>query len=301
MSTATEMQITPPPAGQIGATITGIDTNELPTDAPELQPIRDAIYQHRLVVIRNQNFNEQQYVDFARKLGRPQVYFQSNYHHPQHPEIFVSSNIPEGDQKIGVARTGHYWHTDCSFESHPLSWTSIYPQVFPKDSRGTLYIDMAKVYANLPEHLRSYVDGVTAIHAGQLRYKVQASDIDRSLEELLNRINEEVPPVRHPAVIEHPVTGEKALYLNRGFTVALEGLTHEENKRRLAELFEFIERPEHIHQHAWSEGDLIIWDNRLLIHMSTAVAPGQHSKSYRIGIYDDLPFYAGIAAEEGQS
>ncbi|MCD0458198.1 TauD/TfdA family dioxygenase [Roseiconus lacunae] len=294
MTTTETLQIQSPPKDQIGAIVTGIDVNELGADAPQWQLMRDAIYRHRLIVIRDQQLDESQYVECARKLGRPQVYFQSNYHHPNHPEIFVSSNIAENGQKVGVARTGHYWHTDCSFEQQPLSWTSIYPQVFPHDARGTLYIDMEKVYRKLPDHLRDLVDDAVVIHAGQLRYKVQASDIDRSLQELLDRINEEVPPVRHPAVIEHPVTGEKILYLNRGFSVAIEGLSHEENTAKLAELFEFIERPEHIHEHAWSEGDLIIWDNRFLIHMSTAVKPGQHSKSYRIGIYDDHPFYRGL-------
>ncbi|OYP36084.1 TauD/TfdA dioxygenase family protein [Rhodopirellula sp. MGV] len=296
MSAVQSLRIDAPPADQIGAVISGIDVNELVPDSSEITAIREAIYRYRLVVIRGQQMNESQYVEIARKLGRPQVYFQTNYHHPSYPEIFVSSNIAENGQKVGVARTGHYWHTDCSFEQHPLSWTSIYPQVFPQDARGTLYIDMAKVYRELPEHLKAYVDHATTIHAGQLRYKVQASDIDRSLKELLDRINEEVPPVRHPAVIEHPVTGERILYLNSGFTVAIEGMTFEENRERLAELFEYIERPEHIHEHAWSEGDLIIWDNRFLIHMSTAVKPGQQSKSYRIGIYDDLPFYKGIVS-----
>ncbi|QDS94402.1 Alpha-ketoglutarate-dependent taurine dioxygenase [Roseimaritima multifibrata] len=294
MNATETLEIQAPADGQIGAIVSGIDMTTVHNDSPAIQEIRNAIYRHRLVVIRGQNLNEEQYVQATRKLGRPQVYFQTNYHHPSYPEIFVSSNVPENGKKIGVAGTGHYWHTDCSFEKHPLSWTSIYPQVFPKDSRGTLYIDMAKVYQNLPDHLREYVQDATAIHAGQLRYKVQASDIDQSLKQLLDRINEEVPPVRHPAVIVHPVTGEKALYLNSGFTVALEGLSHEENERRLRELFDFIERPEHIHQHSWSTGDLILWDNRLLIHMSTPVAAGQQSKSYRIGIYDDQPFYAGI-------
>ena len=296
MSISHSMQIVPPQNSTIGAEILGIDVKDLSPGCPEAEEIRQAIYRYRLIVIRGQHMNEVQYVNFARAIGRPQVYFQSNYHHPDHPEIFVSSNVVENGKKIGVSGTGHYWHTDCAFESKPLSFTSVYPQIFPEDSRGTMYTDMVRIYREMPAHLRAYVDGVYAIQAGQLRYKVQASDIDKSLKELLERINREVPPVRHPAVIEHPVTGEKSLYLNSGFTVALEGLTHEENQRRLAELFDFIERPVHVHTHLWRKHDLIVWDNRTLNHMSSAIKPGQQSKMYRIGIYDGLPFYKGIEA-----
>ncbi len=296
MSTAQAFEIIPPKQSTIGADVVGIDLNEVEQGSPELAQLQQAIYRYRLIVVRDQKFNEQQYVDFARKLGRPQVYFQKNYHHPLHDEIFVSSNVIEAEGKrMGVSGTGAYWHTDCSFERLPLSMTTIYPVVFKPQERGTHYTDMVQIYKDLPTHVKAYVEGKTAIHAGQLRYKVQESDIDKSLLELLERINREVPPVKHPAVIEHPLTGEKALYLNSGFTVAIEGLTHEENQQILAELFEFIEKPEHVFTHWWSEGDLVMWDNRTLNHMSTKPNPGSLSKSYRIGIYDELPFYKGIA------
>lgn len=295
MSIVQEMLIIPPTTAAIGAQVVGVNVNELESGSQECVDILSAIYRYRLVVIRNQKFTEQQYVDFARKIGRPQVYFQKNYHHPDFDEIFVSSNVIEANGKrMGVSGTGAYWHTDCSFEPKPLPMTTIYPIVFPVNARGTLYTDMVQLYEKMPARLRVYVDGVNAIHAGQLRYKVQESDIDCSLKELLERINREVPPVKHPAVIEHPITGERSLYLNSGFTVALEGLSHEENQRRLAELFEYIESPEHVYTHKWSEGDLIMWDNRTLNHMSSKNDPGALSKSYRIGIYDGQPFYKGL-------
>ncbi|MDT4329820.1 TauD/TfdA dioxygenase family protein [Methylomonas sp. MS20] len=281
--------------GKIGAEIIGLDVNSLSENAPELALIRQLIYKNKLVVLRGQELNAERYVAFTRKLGRPQVYFQPQYHHPDHPEVFVSSNVIEADgKKLGVSGTGRYWHTDCAFEKHPLSFTSIYPLVFPKSARETSYIDMAAVYRKLPDELRSYVETATAVHEGKMRYKVQASDIDKSLAELLDRIHNEVPPVNHPAVIQHPVTGEKILYISSGFTTKLAGLSYEENERVMQALFDFAEKPEHIHTHYWEEGDLIIWDNRPLVHKASSIQPGEKSKSYRIGIYDDLPFYVGI-------
>jgi taurine dioxygenase len=283
--------------GKIGAEIKGLDVNELTADSPILAKIRELIYRNKLVVLRDQEINAEEYVAFTRKLGRPQVYFQPQYHHPDHPEVFISSNVVESDgKKLGVSGTGRYWHTDCQFETHPLSFTSIYPLVFPKSARETSYIDMSMVYQNLPDDLRKMVDaeGAAFIHEGQMRYKVQASDVDRSLRELLDRINDEVPPVKHPAVIEHPVTGIKSLYASSGFTTKFVGLNYEDNQRFMKAIFDFSERPEHVHTHYWDDGDLIIWDNRYLNHKASTTKPGELSKSYRIGIYDDLPFYVGI-------
>ncbi|MCS6822944.1 MAG: TauD/TfdA family dioxygenase [Cytophagaceae bacterium] len=289
------IQITDAPPGEIGAQITGIQVNELAADAPELEMIRQAIYRNKLVVIRGQDITPEQYVAFARKMGTPQVYFQENYHHPDFPEIFVSSNVPEPDgRKIGVAGTGHYWHTDCQFQKHPLSFTSIMPVIIPKSLRATYYIDMVKVLKNLPAELRKYVDGKTYIHGGNNRYKVRPCDVDKSIQELIDYMNQIVPPVEHPAVIKHPVTGEEALYISSGFTMQIKGLTYEENKAALQALFSFIEKEEHIYTHHWDKGDLIIWDNRTLLHKSSRLPAGELSKSYRIGIYDQYPFYVGI-------
>ncbi len=281
--------------GEIGAEILGLDIRDLTADSPELATIRETIYRNKVIAIRGQlDITPEEYVAFTRKLGRPQVYFQPQYHHPEYPEIFVSSNVMENGKKIGVSGTGKYWHTDCAFEKKPLSFTSVLPQVFPESARMTHYIDMHKAYLNLPVHLKNLVDNATMVHEGQLRYKVQTSDIDHSLRQLLDRINEEVPPVVHPAVIQHPVTKEKILYISSGFTTKMVGLGYEENQRVMKKLFDFIEQEENIHTHYWEKGDLIIWDNRFVNHMSSNIPQGQSSKMYRIGIYDDYPFYVGL-------
>lgn len=280
----------------LGANIYGVDVNQTPSESPIWAEIRQAIYDYKLVVLKNQDLDEATYVAFAKKLGRPQIYFQPQYHHPQHPEIFVSSNVKELQGKhMGVSGTGRYWHTDCAFEQHPLSFTSLLPQVFPKDKRETYYMDMVKVLAELPSDLRAIVENATIQHEGQMRYKVQECDIDRSLRELLDQINAEVPPVQHPAIITHPVTQEQMLYMNSGFSTKILGLTYEENQEAMQRLFDFMEQPQFCHTHVWEEGDLIIWDNRFLNHKASTIPKGALSKTYRIGIYDNLPFYDGIA------
>ena len=280
--------------GQIGGIITGLDINKLSINAPELEEIRNAIYRNKLIVIRNQNFTPAEYVAFTKKLGTPQIYLQSNYHHPDYPEIFVSSNVKEKSKKIGVAGTGGYWHTDCQFQQNPLPFTSITPVLIPPTRRKTYFIDMHRVYQELPEKLKELVVNATMVHGGNNRYKVTIEDIDQSIAQLIKKMNQLAPPVKHPAVIEHPVTKDKILYMSRGFTMKIDGLSYEENQKVMNELFEFIEKEEHITAHSWKKGDLIIWDNRYLLHKSSSIPNGEQSKSYRIGIYDQYPFYEGL-------
>ncbi len=288
------MKINPPSLKSIGAEILDIDV--VCITPSEIKIIKQLVYEHKLIVFREQNINEDQYLEFARKIGTPQIYPQDNYHHPDYPEIFVSANIAKDGKKFGVKGTGRYWHTDCAFLDEPLPLTMLYPQILPNSMRETYYIDMQEVYKNLPTNLQDYVDGKYMIHEAKWRYKVQEWDIDRAIIDIMNDFEQKFPPVKHPAIITHPVTQEKILYMNQGFTTGIVGLDYESNQKVLPELFEFIERDEHIYTHVWKEGDILLWENRSLNHKASIVPEGEDSVSYRIGIYDGLPFY--VADEE---
>jgi taurine dioxygenase len=289
------LELREPAPGKIGAEIRLSLQSPLLSDDIRRR-IKQLVYRYKLVVMRGMSLTTHEYVEFARNFGEPQIYFQPNYHHPEHPEIFVSANVPYKGEKFGVSGTGRYWHTDYQFFEQPLPFTMLYPQAFAPSARDTSYIDMQAVFERLPTSLRQRVEGIRARHDAKLRYKVQAGDIDKSIAELLEEMARIAPPTWHPAVIEHSETGCESLYLSPGFTVALEGLSHEANQRVLAELFEFITRPEHIHSHLWSTGDILLWDNRTLLHKASDTRKGEPSVSYRIGIYDGLPFYRGLTA-----
>ena len=103
------MKLTAPPEGQIGAEVTDTDPRTL--TAEEAATLRAAVYRHKLVVFRDQTLDKDEYLAFARKLGRPQVYFQKNYHHPQYPEIFVSSNVPDENGCFSKSPIGPFQNT----------------------------------------------------------------------------------------------------------------------------------------------------------------------------------------------
>ncbi|MEO7729981.1 MAG: TauD/TfdA family dioxygenase [Kofleriaceae bacterium] len=284
------MKISKPASDRIGATISDVTAPALTPG--EVEGVREALYHHKLVIFRDQQPSNPEYIALARLFGAPQIYFQSNYHHPEHPEIFVSSNELFDGAKFGVSGTGRYWHTDYSFMTEPLPLTMVRPVRIAEGHRGTLYTDMQRVWAELPDALRALVEGRRAVHEGKYRYKVQAKDIDRALVDLLDEIAREVPAVTHPAVIRHPITGTDSLYLNEGFTTGLVGLSHEDSQAALAQLFAFIAQDRFVHYQPWVQGDVLLWDNRVLNHKAAHLtATAQPSTSFRIGVYDGLAFY----------
>ena len=241
------------------------------------------------MVIPDSTLSAAEYVAFGRRLATPQSYLQDNYHHPEHAEIFVSANGPINGRKMGVARTGYFWHADCSFEARPLAFTMLYPQVLPDGERSTYFLDMAQAWSRLSPALKPHLQSAWARHDGNARYKIKADDLGRPLHEILDEVVSLVPGAVHPAIIRHPFTGEDILYLSSGFTSRIVGMSLDESWALLKQVFSGIELKENIYQHQWEEGHIGIWDNRALLHRSGKVPKDQTTAMFRIGLYDDFP------------
>jgi taurine dioxygenase len=170
----------------------------------------------------------------------------------------------------------------------------VLPQKFP---RSTRFIDMAEVYAALPQSTKDKLAGAQFSHSGRWRYKVRPQDAGMDIFEILQMIDSVAPPVLHPAVIEHPYTKEKILYANRGFTIGIANWSLDESTNLLREIFDFAETDRFIKEVRWSMGDIIIWDNRFLSHSSGRNAgPEEETMMYRITLKDDYPLCASQIA-----
>ena len=279
--------------GMLGAEVRGVDLNGA-SDALAREVV-DAVHRHALVRFKTQKMTVREYKELGQKLGEIMPYPDERYRHAEYPEVFVSSNVKS--RTMGMARSGYFWHTDLSFKPKPQALTVLYPQVLPQAKRETLFVNMATIYDTLPAALRTVLEGRTAKHDPVLRYKVGQADVDANLDlgELIKRGRELFPAPTHPCVITHPVTERKILYMNEGFTTQIDGLPHEESQAVLKEVFAFIDQPEHIQSHSWELGDIIVWDNRMLIHRAGYMAPGDFQTIFRLGIDDKVPFYVGIA------
>jgi len=289
------MRILKQPDQSIGAVVADVDIK----NPSALEGIKEQLYSNKVVVLKQQELSEQDFCDFSSMFGTPIPYLQENYHHPSYPLIFVSSNIKLDGEHIGVARTGRYWHSDTSFYVDPVPLTMLYPRVIPQNSRRTtMFIDMQKAYEAMPAQMQRRLASMRFIHSGKWRYKVRKEDAGYDLHEILQKIHTVQPPVVHPAVITHPVTGAKVLYGSSGFTVGIEGMGSDEASAVLAEVFDFCEQPRFISEFQWALGDVIVWDNRFLSHKAGVRVDANDSSNGSLAVEEDTLVYR-ITIQDG--
>lgn len=268
----------------------------------EINELKQAVYRAGVVVLKDQTASAAEFVRFGRRIGDIRPYYEEMYRHPEHDEIFVSSNVQTDGKAIGVPRTGKFWHSDYAFMQQPFAFTITYPQVVSSQNRGTYFIDMVDAYARLAEPLKARLIGATATHSVRRYFKIRPSDVYRPVCEVLAEVDRKTPPVQHPAVVRHPVTGESILYVSRGFT---ESLTLTDPAADAATLLHdlMIETGQtddsFVHSNikllSISEGDIIVWDNRRFVHHAKHSEIIEPTKTFRLTAYDEFPFSAAGA------
>lgn len=295
------MEITPQQTGKFGVFVHGFDAAATTDD--DLQQIKNSVYSDRIVLLKDQHLTDAGFVEFGRRLGEVEVYYEPIYHHPDHKEIFVSSNVESDGRQVGVPKTGKFWHADYMFMPRPFGLTLIYPQRVPEKNRGTYFIDMSDAYERLSDDLKVAVKDTYCLHSPRKYFKIRPSDAYRPIGEIYDEIEERTPPARHPTVFEHPVTGRPVLYLSAGLTYAIEDAEGNNlGDDLLQRLFEETGQldmsfPEDvIHLQTFDRDDLLIWDNRALIHRALHTTTPEPAVSFRVTVHDDYPFHSQVAA-----
>jgi taurine dioxygenase len=282
---------------KLGVVVEGFDlATASDSDVSEL---KRHIHVKKVAILKDQSLSTSEFVELGKRFGEPAAYYEPMYHHPENDLIFVSSNVPEEGQQVGVPKTGKFWHADYQFMDKPFSLTLIYPQVVPKTNRGTYFIDLGKAYQALPQVLKDAVADAKAVQSPRRYFKIRPEDVYRPVGELLAEIETRTPAITHAAVIRHPHTDESILYISEGFTV---GLTDADGKEldedllgRLLDATGQLDTTfehDNIHLQRFDAGDLLIWDNRSLVHRALHTQTPEPAVSYRVTVYDDYPFDA---------
>ncbi|WP_433390834.1 (3R)-3-[(carboxymethyl)amino]fatty acid oxygenase/decarboxylase [Micromonospora sp. KLBMP9576] len=287
------MKISPQAGRKFGVIVEGFDAETAsPQDVVEL---KKSIYTNKIAVLKNQDLSPRQFLALGERLGRVVEYYEPVYHHPEVKEVFVSSNVKEEDgRQIGVPKTGKFWHSDYQFMPRPFDITMIYPQVVPSQNRGTYFINMATAYEKLSEELKLAVKETTATHSVLRYFKIRPTDVYRPISEIIDEVNAKTPPVTSPLAFAHPHTDETVLYVSEGFTLSLQDADGNDRSELLAELLTAtgqLDRTyehENIHLQTFEKGDMLLWDNRSLIHRALHTATPEPAVSYRVTVYDDV-------------
>ncbi|WP_436847857.1 (3R)-3-[(carboxymethyl)amino]fatty acid oxygenase/decarboxylase [Streptomyces coeruleorubidus] len=295
------MRITRQAGEMMGAVVEAFDLAT--ASAEDFEELKTRTYRDKILVLKNQDLSPQKFLELGRRLGTPETYYEPMYQHPEVKEVFVSSNVSDGEKQIGVPKTGKFWHADYMFMPNPFGLTLIYPQVIPTKNRGTYFIDMGKAYESLSAELKAALAGAVAVQTVRRYFKIRPTDVYRPISEILDEIETKTPASPHPAVFKHPGTGEQILYISEGFTAELRDadgnrLDDSVLKDALEAVGQLDPACEHenIHLQTFEQGDILLWDNRSLVHRALHTATPEPAVSYRVTVHDHLPFYEGISA-----
>ena len=251
-----------------GAEIRGVDLGAGAGDAL-MRLLTGALYDHRVIVIRDQKLDEESYLGFGRQWGEPIPHVLDHMRMAGYPELMTVGNTEKRDEDPKIRNGAALWHTDQSYEKVPASATMLYSITAPEEGGETQFCDMAAAYDNLDEAMKRRIDGIRVAHkygrGKRRRDEPPANPIVN--EEQDNR----VPPVWHPLVMPHPVTGRKALYALGHGAYAIEGMADAEAEALLDKLKDHALEERHIYRHKYTAGDLVVWDTLHTMHAATPI------------------------------
>jgi len=255
------MEITPL-CEAVGAEITGVDLT-LPLDDETRKRIHEAFLQYHLLCFRSEPISEADFARVSRIFGEPQLQLLRAKRHDETPEVSIlNSTYKKPEDKPDDLRlmrlTG--WHTDDSYFAEPAKGTLLQSIEIPKSGGQTSFCNMEKAYEDWPEEKKKRADGLMAVH-GYDTMRTPARAVKRTAEE-----KAETPDVVHPLIRTHDETGKKTIYVNTNRTDHIVGMDRAESDALLDEIYEHVTRPEYIYRHEWRVGDLLVWDNRCLMH-----------------------------------
>jgi len=253
-------------AGYAGAEIAGVDLANLSDKA--FATVRAALFEHGVIFFRDQELSPEHHIALAERFGKIDInrFFKAVEGYPQIAEVRT-----EPDQRKVI---GDIWHSDHSYDPAPAMASILVARELPPFGGDTLFASATAAYRHLSDGLRETLEGLSAWHS------------DGSFANFVKdgRISDEgiTKPNLHPMVIRHPATGEKALFVNRDFTLRIDGWTDEESKPLLNYLYDFITRPAFTCRFQWAPGSVAMWDNRLVQHYAIADYHGQRRLMHRI-------------------
>ena len=252
----------------MGAEIVGADLAAL-THAAFAQ-IRDAFHAHQVIAIRDQALTPAAQMAFSARFGALEDQLNAHYTLPGFPEVLVLSNDMKDGKPVGLIDGGDFWHSDSSHRDRPSMATILFAVKNPREGGDTEFANMYAAYEALPDDTKRRIAPLKGIHAvSKLRNKRVTVSARRPDAKDFYEKQKSLPDQIWPLVRTHPVTGRKALYVSPRFTVGIEGLAEDEADEILDTLFAHQIRPEFVYRHKWRDGELVMWDNRCVMHRAT--------------------------------
>jgi alpha-ketoglutarate-dependent 2,4-dichlorophenoxyacetate dioxygenase len=260
----------------LGGRVTGIDiTQEL--DAATVQQIHGLIDQYSFVLFPNQNFDDEKHMAFTRALGEVEEGHLPLYEEGRLSYMSTIGNVkPDGSvmgnsaDRMRFLSANNMWHTDSSFKPVPSYVSIMCAYEVPAEGGETLFASQRAAFGRLDAVTQARIDGQVAIHDYSYSRSKVAADV------LSPKLAAGLPPVRQRLVRRNPNTGTANFYTG-SHAKMIEGWSEAESRAMIEDLTARATADAHVLSHKWSPGDLVIWDNRCLLHRGA----GYDADTYR--------------------
>lgn len=233
-----------------------------------------AIYEvyldHKVVVFKGQDISPRMFADFGTIFGRPEEHHVVKLRHPDEPTLTLISNQDEPGRPAEMKYSGHGWHSDYSYKLVPGSATMLHGIEIPGEGGDTLFADAEAAFAELPEERKAHLRKLRVRH--QYRWSPDREDPWARWKYIGEEERKRTPEITHPLVRRHPDTGRETLFIQPhiiGSVVGIGGMDERESTVLIEELIEHITSGPFVYRHKWSPLDVVVWDNRCVLHTAT--------------------------------
>ena len=271
-----------PLSSALGAQIDGVDLT-LPLTEEQRTAIERALLEHQVIFFKNQSITPQQQARFAANFGDLHI-------HPIYPNVPEQPEVLVLDTAVTDVRDNAVWHTDVTFLPTPAMGAVLSAKQLPAYGGDTLWASGIAAFEGLSKPLQVLLDGLTATHDFTKSFPLErfgSTPEDLARWEQTRKSN---PPLSHPVIRTHPVSGRKSLFVNEGFTTKINELSEAESDAILKLLFAHATRPEYTIRWRWQENDVAFWDNRVTQHYAVDDYRPNRRVMHRATILGDAPF-----------
>lgn len=253
-----------PLVAPIGAEVRGLALSD-PLRPETLMAMHQALLRYQLLVFPDQRLDDEQHLEFARHWGKLQLHVLDQYRHSGRPEILWITNLDANGQPKGEHPDpgATVWHSDGSWSAERGLVTFLHSLRIPAAGGDTLYANMYAAYEGLSPDDKRDLNGLMAVH--DLDYSRRQTSARRQMSEEQKR---DAPAVDWPILRIHPETGRKCLYVGQHAS-HVRGLPEVEGRALIKRLIAHATQPQYVYRHQWRTNELVMWDNRALVHSAT--------------------------------
>ena len=253
-----------------------------------IKKIKNLWLENSILIFKNLILDHNQFERISLLFGEfgYDPYIESMKNHPNIIEVKREANEK-------APPFGGSWHSDWSFQENPPSATLLHSKIIPPIGGETLFLNTQKAYDDLSTSIKNKINNLYVVHSAARPY---ADDGFYALEKNTDRSMKIKPSKKakniflHPLVRTHPETNKKSLFINPVYTISIDGLSENESKLLLNELYNHMEKEIYIYKHSWEPNMLVMWDNRSVNHCAQGGYEGYKRLLHRITLSGERPF-----------